>query len=71
MDSTIEKEAVRITGKEKAAWEDATAFVTDRVAFQMRNLIRNLRKNYWGIFDNPIDPTPAAKDLDTAHRDLR
>lgn len=42
-------------------WEDETAFVTDKVAFNMRNLIRQLRKNYWGVFDAPIDPTTGRK----------
>ena len=32
------------------------AFVTDRVAFKMRDLIRQVRKNYWGVFDDPTDP---------------
>lgn len=37
-------------------WEDANVFVTDKVAFRMRELIKQLRKNYWGIFDEPINP---------------
>lgn len=50
------KQAIAIVQGEKVMWETATAFVTDRVAFRMRNLIRTLRKNYWGVFDSPIDP---------------
>lgn len=52
----LENQAIGLIRKEKTQWETATAYVTDKVAFQMRNLIRQLRKNYWGIFDNPIDP---------------
>lgn len=55
-DIDLEQKAISIIAHEKGAWEDATAFVTDRVSFQMRNLIRRLRKNYWGIFEDPNDP---------------
>lgn len=52
----IEREAISIVDNEVNAWKDSVVFVTERVAFDMRNLIRDVRKNYWGIFDNPIDP---------------
>lgn len=52
----IETQAVGIVQREVKAWADATAFITEKVAFQMRNLIRQCRKNYWGIFDEPNDP---------------
>lgn len=48
--------AIGIVRGEKQRWEVATAFVTDRVSFKMRQLIRICRKNYYGIFDTPIDP---------------
>src|SRR4051812_33178972 len=51
----IEARAIAIVKDEKQRWELATAFVTDRVSFKMRQLIRILRKNYYGIFDEPID----------------
>src|SRR5260221_90639 len=47
--------AISIVRGEKQRWEVATAFVTDRVSFKMRQLIRIFRKNYYGIFDVPID----------------
>jgi hypothetical protein len=47
--------AIGIVRGEKQRWEVATAFVTDRVSFKMRQLIRIFRKNYYGIFDVPID----------------
>jgi hypothetical protein len=59
----IEDAAAALVKREKNQWEDATVFVTDRVAFQMRNLIRILRKNYWGIFDEQIDPTTGRKKI--------
>lgn len=61
--SDLELEALRIIKSEKTEWETGTAFVTEKVAFQMRNLIRQLRKNYWGIFDNPTDPTTGRKKI--------
>ena len=52
----IEKEAISIVKNEKTTWEDATCFVTDKVAFVMRNVIRKCRKNFWGVFDEAQDP---------------
>ena len=52
----IEARAINIVRQERAALQDSVCFVTDKVAFQMRNLIRNLRKNYWGVYDYPDDP---------------
>jgi hypothetical protein len=51
----IQARAIGIVRGEKQRWEVATAFVTDRVSFKMRQLIRIFRKNYYGIFDVPID----------------
>ena len=53
--SDIQAQAAGIVRGEKQRWEVATAFVTDRVSFKMRQLIRICRKNYYGIFDVPID----------------
>lgn len=53
--SDLEARAVNIVKGEKQRWEVATAFVTDRVSFKMRQLIRICRKNFYGIFDVPID----------------
>lgn len=57
----IAQEAAGILKRETSAWDTATAFITEKVAFNMRNLIRQCRKNYWGIFDEPIDPTNGRK----------
>jgi hypothetical protein len=53
----VDAEALKIVGDEKKKWETAVAYITERVAFQMRYLIRQLRKNYWGVFDSPSDPS--------------
>lgn len=63
IDTDIEAEAVALVKGEVAQWENAIAWVTDKVAFQMRDLIRTLRKNYWGVFDNPTDPTTGRKKI--------
>lgn len=54
---SVYDEAISIVRNEKRQWDEATAFVTEKVAFRMRYLIRQLRKNYWGIFDSPTDPS--------------
>jgi hypothetical protein len=35
--------------------EKQEVFVTEKVAFDVRELVRTLRKNYWGVYDNPLD----------------
>ena len=60
-DVNIENEIVQTMKKEKTSWDEETVFVTDRVAFLMRNLIKNCRKNYWGIFKKQTDPTTGRK----------
>lgn len=52
---TLEERAIALVRGEKTRWEVSTAFITDRVSFKMRQLIRILRKNYYGIFDSPKD----------------
>lgn len=51
----IEQAALAIIERERNNWEDAVAFITPKVGFRMRELIRICRKNYWGVFDSPID----------------
>lgn len=51
----IYNEAIQIVSGEYQNWEYATVWITDRVGFKMRDLIRTVRKNYWGVFDEPID----------------
>lgn len=52
----IYERAITIVKQEKQLYEVATAFITDRVSFKMRDLLRICRKNYYGIFDQPKDP---------------
>ena len=59
----IEQAAIALVTREKQMWENATVFVTERVSFNLRNLIRTLRKNYWGIWDNPTDKNTGKKKI--------
>ena len=59
----IENEALALINSESITYENGIAFVTDRVAFNMRNLIRQLRKNYWGVFDEPNDPVTGRRKI--------
>lgn len=51
----VAQEAISIVTRERDNWEDAVCYVTEKVGFRMRELIRTLRKNFWGVFDQPID----------------
>ena len=55
--ATPEAEALRLVKFEKTQWETAFAYVTEKVAFNMRSVIRQCRKNYWGVFDQELDLT--------------
>lgn len=46
-----EQRAITFAQKNYAAMKDQLAFVTDRVAFDMVNIVKRARKNYYGIFD--------------------
>ena len=61
--SDIESQAIAIVKDEIDNYEDGVTFITEKVAFAMRPLIRTLRKNYWGIFDEEIDPTTGRKKI--------
>ena len=59
----IEGKAIAIVKDEKIRWEMASAFVTNRVSFKMRQLIRILRKNYFGFFDEEKDPNTGLQKI--------
>src|SRR3990167_11368885 len=61
VDMDIGKEAIALVRGEWRTYENAMVFVTDRVAFNIRALVKTLRKNYWGIFDNDKDPVSGQK----------
>ena len=59
----IEGITLDICLKEKTNWETSFAFVTRKVAFNMRDILEQCRKNYWGVFDKPIDPVTGKEKL--------
>lgn len=61
--SDIESQASELIRREKGAWDTGVAFITDKVAFQMRNVIRLLRKNYWGVFEELTDPVTGRRKI--------
>lgn len=61
--SRAESAAITLVEKEYKLWRDATAFVTPKIAFNVRVLIETLRKNYYGIFDEPTDPVTGHKKI--------
>ena len=52
----IESQAGGIIKTEKNEWHNSTVWITDKVAFNIREVIKTARKNYWGVFDKPKDP---------------
>lgn len=52
-----------MVSNEYTQWRDATAFVTTKIAFNIRVLLETLRKNYYGIFDEPNDPSTGRKKI--------
>lgn len=47
--------AIKAVSDFVSSLEQQVVFVTEKVAVDVRQLIRNLRKNYWGVYDNPLD----------------
>lgn len=49
--TSAERRVIDFAGKNYAAMKDQLAFVTERVAFDMVNIVKRARKNYYGIYD--------------------
>jgi hypothetical protein len=52
-----EREAIALIKNEVTNWEQGEVNITDKVGFKMKNIVRNCRKNYFGVFDEEKDPT--------------
>ena len=61
--SKSEADAITLVSTEFQQWRNATAFVTSKIAFNVRVLLETLRKNYYGIFDEPNDPSTGQKKI--------
>jgi hypothetical protein len=58
-----EREALKLINAEITNWELGEVNITDRVSFLMKNIIKNCRKNYFGVFDQQNDPTTKKKKV--------
>ena len=61
--SDKEKIAMDLILREKNAWENINLQVSDDVTFSMRTEIDNYRKNYYGVYEDPIDPDTKLEKL--------
>ncbi|MEM4271045.1 MAG: hypothetical protein QXO70_03050, partial [Candidatus Pacearchaeota archaeon] len=59
----IENAAIEIVRREKETWGSALCYITPKIAFKIRDLIQVFRKNYYGVFDEPIDPNTGRKKI--------
>lgn len=59
----LEREAVSIVNEHVSKYKDPQVFITEHVSFSIKPLIRLLRKNYYGVFDSPIDKTTGRKKI--------
>lgn len=57
------KIATTILSEHVKSTEDSQAWVTDRVAFMMPDLIRQCRRNYWGVFKKETDRQTGRKKI--------
>ena len=61
--SEPDRELINIFKSEKTEWEEGQVWITDKVAFWMKNIIKKARKNYLSIYDNDTDPTTGRKKV--------
>jgi hypothetical protein len=54
---------IAIVKDEVTKYDMGQYWITDKVAFNMRELIKEFRKNYWGIYDIPVDPITKREKL--------
>jgi len=52
----IQSAALNIIQSEYDAWKDGRVWVTDEVFSDTRDVVEQSRKNYLGVFENPINP---------------
>ena len=59
----FEVEAIQLVRDEVRKYQDGEWFITENVAIAIRPLIRLLRKNYWGVFDEELDPVTKKRKI--------
>lgn len=58
-----ELEALSLIQNEVQNWEEGEVFVTDTQSFLMKNLVKNARMNYFGIFKHAYDKVTKRKKV--------
>ncbi|HEB13445.1 MAG TPA: hypothetical protein ENI13_00520 [candidate division CPR3 bacterium] len=61
--SSRDQRLITLLQGEKKAWEYGNVWVSDAAAFVMRNEIDRARKNYYGKFQEPVDPDTGLEKL--------
>lgn len=61
--SKLEREAITLVNEHIKKYKDPEVFITENVSFSIRPLVRLLRKNYYGVFENPIDKNTGRRKL--------
>lgn len=58
-----QQELIKLVKKEITDNDRGQFWITDKVAFNMREMIKQFRKNYWGVYDTPLDPVTKKEKL--------
>ena len=58
-----QRQLLALVAEEVEKYEKGQYWITDKIAFNMREMIKQFRKNYWGIYDNPLDETTGKEKL--------
>jgi len=51
----VDDEAIKFVNNSYGDYKDMLAFVTEYIAFDMRNIVKRARRNYFGVFQDPYD----------------
>jgi hypothetical protein len=49
-------DVLRVMRDEIVSVDDATVFITEKIGWFIKNIVKRCRKNYYGVFDRPVDP---------------
>ena len=49
------QQLIGLVKDERVKYDQAQFWITDKVAFNMREVIKESRKNYWGVYNDPLD----------------
>ena len=61
--ATIKKQVISLVSQQWKKLDTAEASITEKIKFNMRNVIRQCRKNYAGVFDSEMDKMTGKKKI--------